>query len=263
MDKRARWLLLAVGAWTASSAAIAQETPDSQWQVTVSPYAWGKTLEGKVQAAELSSPVHVPLSEAFETLESVFMGEVSVDGPRWGAYIDYQGTDNREGHEAMGLPIEADIRMRSLTGALYYVAHEEALGGRTVHGEPRVFRIRPLVGARWSKARADLSVPGLIEGGKQAEWTDIIVGLRTDADISSRWNLSGHVDIGGFDPGKQFSLNGQAYLGYRITLAKRPALLRVGYAVLFQEYEQADFTGGRFVWNMTGQGPVAGFSITF
>jgi len=266
--KHAQFWLAALLAVAASGPALAQpatapQAQDLPWRVTVSPYAWGKTLEGKAQGAGLSSPVHVPLSEAFDTLEGVFMGEVSVDGPRWGGYLDYQGTDNREERQAMGLPLEADIRLRSLTGAVYYVAHEEDLGGETAHDEPRRFRIRPLAGVRWSRARADLAVPGVVQVGKQVEWTDVIVGLRTDADLSSRWNLSGHLDVGGFDPGDRFSLNAEASLGYRTRIATRPALLRVGYAILFQEYEQGDFTGDRFVWNMTGHGPVAGVSIQF
>ena len=254
--------LIAVTA-AASSTAVAQEAADPKWHVTISPYVWGKSLEGKVQAGGLSSPVDVPLSEAFETLENVFMGEVSVDGPRWGAYLDYQATDNLEEHEAFGLPLQADLRMRSLTAAAYYVAHEEELGGRTVHDQPRLFRISPLIGARWTKTRVDLSAPGPIAVGKQAEWTDIFVGFRANADISPRWTVSGHLDVGGFDPGQRFSLNAHTYLGYRTTLLKRPALLRVGYALLFQEHEQGDFTGDRFVWNMTQRGPVIGASITF
>lgn len=78
-----------------------------------------------------------------------------------------------------------------------------------------------------------------------------------------RWKLTGHIDVGGFDPGDRFSLHVHASLGYRTALLTRPALLRVGNAVLFQEYEQGDFTGDRFVWNMTGHGPTAGVSITF
>ena len=253
----------AAAALAAASGAQAQEAPESRLRLTVTPYVWAKTTEGKLQGAGLSSPVHVPFSEAFEKVEGVFMGEVSVDGPRWGGYVDYQCTDSRDERRVMGLPLEADIRLRSLTGAVYYVAHEEELGGRTVHGESRLFRIRPLAGARWSRARTDLAVPGLIEVGKQADWTDVIVGVRSDVDLGSRWKLTGHLDVGGFDPGDRFSLNAHASLGYRTTLLTRPALMRVGYAVLFQEYEQGDFTGDRFVWNMTGHGPTAGVSITF
>ncbi|WP_292036389.1 MULTISPECIES: hypothetical protein [unclassified Brevundimonas] len=259
----AGWVISAAVLCLGASSAAAQALSDRDWTVTVSPYVWAKTMQGRVQGAGLSTPVHVPFSEAFEKVEGVFMGEVAVDGPRWGAYVDYQGTDSRDERIALGLPIEADIRLRSLTGAVYYVAHEEELGGRTVHGAPRLLRIRPLAGARWSRTRADLAVPGLIEVGKQAEWTDVIVGLRTDADLNDRWKLTGHLDVGGFDPGERFSLNAQATLGYRTTVLTRPVLLRVGYAVLFQEYEQGDFTGDRFVWNMTGHGPMAGFSITF
>ena len=256
------WTSLAV-ALAVAGVALGQENPDPRWRVTISPYVWAKSMEGKLQGAGLSSPIHVPFSEAFDKVEGVFMGEVSVDGARWGGYVDYQGTDSRDERRVMGLPLEADIRLRSLTGAVYYVAHDEELGGRTVHGAPRLFRIRPLAGARWSRARADLAVPGLIEVGKQAEWTDIIVGVRTDADLNARWKLTGHLDVGGFDPGDRFSLNAHASLGYRTAVLTRPALLRVGYAVLFQEYEQGDFTGDRFVWNVTGHGPTAGVSITF
>lgn len=259
----AGWVMGAAALCVANSSEAGQATSGRDWKVTLTPYVWAKTMEGRVQAAGLSSPVHVPFSEAFEKVEGVFMGEIAVDGPRWGAYVDYQGTDSRDERLASGLPVEAEIQLRSLTGAVYYVAHEEELGGRTVHGDARLFRIRPLAGARWSRTRADLAVPGLVEVGKQAEWTDIIVGLRADADLDPRWKLTGHLDVGGFDPGDRFSLNAQASLGYRTTLLTRSALLRVGYAVLFQEYEQDDFTGSRFLWNMTGHGPTAGFSITF
>lgn len=256
------WVVSAVVLFSVTTSQ-AQTSPERGWGITVSPYVWAKSMEGKIQGATLSSPVNVPFSEAFDKVEGVFMGELSVDGPRWGGYVDYQGTDSRDERRVAGLPLEADIRLRSLTGAIYYIAHQEELGGKTVHDEPRVFRIRPLVGARWSRARADIAVPGLIETGKQAEWTDVIAGVRTDADLDARWKLTGHLDAGGFDPGERFSLNVHASLGYRTTLLGKPALLRVGYAVLFQEYEQVDFTGDRFVWNMTGHGPTAGVSITF
>lgn len=88
------------------------------------------------------------------------------------------------------------------------------------------------------------------------------VGM-SDESWVCRWKLTGHIDVGGFDPGDRFSLNAHASLGYRTALLTRPALLRVGNAVLFQEYEQGDFTGDRFVWNMMGHGPTAGASITF
>lgn len=70
--------------------------------MTISPYVWAKSMEGKLQGAGLSSPIHVPFSEAFEKVEGVFTGEVSVDGARWGGYVDYQGTDSRDERRVMG-----------------------------------------------------------------------------------------------------------------------------------------------------------------
>lgn len=261
-----KYLLAAIAlAWASASTAHAQESASqSDWSVTVSPYVFGKSLRGKVDGLGQSTPVDVPLSEAFKTLNGIFMGEISVDSPRWGAFLDYQGTDSRDELTALGLPVKAELHLNSLAGAIYYVAHEAELGGETVHGKPRVTRIRPLVGARWSKARAQLNVAnGVIDQDRHADWTDVIVGVRTDTDVSDRWQFSGHFDVGGFDPGKRFSMNGHATMNYRTHLANRPTTLRVGYEVLFQEYRQTDFLGDRFVWHMTQHGPTAGISITF
>lgn len=261
--KKKHWLAATALACAVSSPAMAVKASDSDWSVTVSPYVFGKSLKGKVNGFGVSAPVDVPLSEAFKTLDGVFMGEVSVDSPRWGAFIDYQGTNSRDNLEFLGQPVEAALHLNSIAGAVYYVAHEAELGGDTVHGTPRVNRIRPLVGARWSKARAKLEVPNIINQDRSAEWTDVIVGIRTDTDVSSRWQFSGHFDMGGFNPGTRFSMNGHATMNYRTQIARRPATLRVGYEVLFQEYQQNDFTGQRFIWHMTQHGPTAGVSITF
>lgn len=236
---------------------------ERSWRVTVSPYAWGKNLNGKIRLAGLSAPVHVPLSDAYETLESLLMGEITVETPRWGAFVDYQGTDNADTHTVMGLPVHAETELRSVTSGVFYKAYRKSLGGENANGEPRTTEVSPLIGARWSKARADLSVPGLINAGKQAEWTDVIVGVRTSSDISRRWNLSTNFDLGGFDPSERFSFSGDVHLGYRTQLLSRPLLAKVGYAVLLQKYEQTDFTGDRFVWDISSHGPVAGVTMVF
>ena len=261
--KKIYWLAATAIIWAASTTAMAQESTGSDWSVTVSPYVFGKSLKGKIQDGNLSSPVDVPLHESTKTLAGIFMGEVSVDSDRWGGYLNYQGTNNRDTLTLMGLPIKAKLHLNSLAGAAYYVAYEEEQGGMTVHGEPMKTRIRPLVGARWSRAWAEATTPNVISETRHVEWTDVIAGVRTEKDLSERWQLAGHFDMGGFNPGHRFSMNSYVHVNYRTHIASRPAILRAGYEVLFQEYKKTYESDDQFNWHITQHGPIVGMSITF
>ena len=85
-----------------------------------------------------------------------------------------------------------------------------------------------------------------------------------NADLTDRWNLFAEADVGGFDVGSKVSVNAQAYLGYRMEMLGKPTILRAGYRLLYQDYENDDFTGAnKFRWDVSQYGPVVGFSMRF
>jgi hypothetical protein len=85
-----------------------------------------------------------------------------------------------------------------------------------------------------------------------------------NADLTDRWNLFAEADVGGFDVGSKVSVNAQAYLGYRMEMLGKPTILRAGYRLLYQDYENDDFTGAnKFRWDVSQHGPVVGFSMRF
>ena len=154
------------------------------------------------------------------------------------------------------------IKTTILAAGVYYRAYDLALGGNTVFGEPRHFTVEPTIGVRWTKLEADADA-GFAGLNKSADWTDPFVGIRLSGDLDERWNLAGEADIGGFGAGSKLAINAQAYLGYRTEMFSHPSILRVGYRYLSQDYATDDFTGNRFRWNVTQQGPVIGFSMRF
>lgn len=244
----------AAGAQTAAGA--------GDWRVTVSPYVWATSLDGRVALAGHKAPVDVPFSDAFEQLDSVVMGDVEVRHDCWGVFADYQYARTSESVSLMGVPAQFGTRATTVTGGVIFRVIDDPLGGRTAFGDPRSFRAEPIIGARWSKLRADLETP-LGATQKGAEWTDLLLGLRVEGDVSRRWVLRAQVDAGGLGGDNRHSLSWQALASYRNPVGGGAVAVNAGYRLLHQVYEQDDFTGQRFDWKVSRHGPVLGLSLTY
>lgn len=232
------------------------------WAVIVSPYAWAASLKGNAALAGLTTDVDVPFSDVFDHLDFVAMGNIEITNGLWGVYFDAQHVKTSQDEELLSHEIALGITTTTLAAGAFYRVYEKELGGETVFGAPRRFSLEPTAGVRWTRLKAEPSVLGF-STEKSADWTDPFVGLRLNADLTERWNLFTEADVGGFGVGSKKSVNAQAYLGYRTEMFGKPTILRAGYRLLYQDYEGADFTGGRFRWDVTQHGPVAGFSIRF
>lgn len=252
-------LLLAL---SGGASAFAQPSAGEPWRVTVSPYVWATSLDGNVRLAGHKAPVDVSASDAFDQLESVVMGDIEVRRGRWAGFVDYQYARTNEGVSLMGVPAELGTRSTTVSAGVLYRLVDDPLGGRTAFGDMRSFRVEPLVGARWSKLRADLNTP-LGATQKGAEWTDLLLGLRIEGDVSEHWTLRAQAEAGGLGDDDRHSLSWQALASYRTPLAGGAVSINAGYRLLHQNYEQDDFTGQRFDWKVTRHGPVLGLSLTY
>jgi len=162
----------------------------------------------------------------------------------------------------LGIPANLGTRTTTLSGGLLYRLIDDPLGGRTAFGDLRSLRVEPIVGARWSKVQADLATP-LGATRKGAEWTDLMLGLRIEGDVTDRWTLRAQVDAGGLGDNDRNSVSWQALASYRTPLGDGAVSVNAGYRLLQQNYEQDDFTGQRFDWKVSRHGPVLGLSLTY
>lgn len=236
---------------------------EKEWTVVVSPYAWAASLRGNASLAGFDTDVDIPFSEILGHLDLAVMGNVEITNDRWGVYFDGQHVKTTQEEHILENEVGLGIKTTTLSTGAFFVAYETELGGDTVFGKPRTLTIEPTAGVRWTQLKADVSALG-IRAKKSADWTDPFIGLRLNADLTDRWNLFSEVDVGGFDVGSKISVNAQTYLGYRTSMFGKPAIMRVGYRLLYQDYEGDDFTGAsKFRWNVTQHGPVVGFSMLF
>ncbi|WP_037217713.1 hypothetical protein [Rhizobium sp. IBUN] len=237
--------------------------PEREWAVIVSPYVWAASLKGNASLAGFDTDVDVPFSEIFDHLDLALMGNVEVTNGKWGVYFDGQHVQTSQDERVFAHEIGIDIKTTTLAAGAFFKAYEVELGGQTVFGKPRTISFEPTVGVRWTELKADVSAFG-VSSTKSSDWADPFIGLRMNADLTDRWNLFAEADVGGFDVGSKVSVNAQAYLGYRMEMLGKPTILRAGYRLLYQDYENDDFTGAnKFRWDVSQHGPVVGFSMRF
>ena len=250
------------GALILLCAAATSAQAEEGWSLTISPYVWASSLDGKAALAGQRTHVDIPFSEALEHLDLAALGEVEIMRGRWGLYLDGQYVKTSQDEELLSQELALGITKVNAMAGVFYRIYDSPQGGDTVTGQPRRFVVEPMVGARWTKLKANVEVLGF-STSKKADWTEPFVGVRSSLDLTDRWNLSGEADVGGFDIDDRRSANAQAFVGYRMHLLSRPAMLRAGYRVLYQSYETGDFTGQTFRWDVTQQGPVIGLSMGF
>jgi hypothetical protein len=237
--------------------------PEREWAVIVSPYVWAASLKGNASLAGFDTDVDVLFSEIFDHLDLALMGNVEVTNGKWGVYFDGQHVQTSQDERVFAHEIGIDIKTTTLAAGAFFKAYEVELGGQTVFGKPRTISFEPTVGVRWTELKADVSAFG-VSSTKNSDWADPFIGLRMNADLTDRWNLFAEADVGGFDVGSKVSVNAQAYLGYRMEMLGKPTILRAGYRLLYQDYENDDFTGAnKFRWDVSQHGPVVGFSMRF
>jgi len=239
--------------------------PERDWLVILSAYGWAASLDGKASLAGFDTDVDVSFSDVLDHLDLAAMGHAEITNGRWGVYVDAQHVQTSQDEELLENELALKIRTSQVMVGGFFQAYEADLGGTTVFGRPRTVSIEPTAGVRWTKFEADATLPGLgLNAARDVDWFEPFVGVRVNADLTERWNIWAQADIGGFQPNEKFSLQGQAYLGYRTLLFGKPTVLRAGYRVLHQEYRTTDFTGVTpFRWDVTQQGPVIGLSMQF
>lgn len=231
--------------------------------VIVSPYVWAASLGGDVGLAGFGSAIHLPFSDILGHLDVAAMGNVEIAKGRGGVYLDAQYVKTSQQEQLLAMPVDLTVKITRISGGFFYKAIVVPLDGRGRTGGARSLSIAPMAGLHWTSLAIGASAP-ILQTHKRARWVDPFIGVRLNADLSPRWTLFAQADVGGFGISSTLSIDAQASLGYRLPVAGRPAILRLGYRYIRQDHSQRDFTGlSHFVWDTEQKGPVAGVSVVF
>ncbi len=238
---KAALALLAIGA----APAAAQD-----WNVQITPYAWGTGVGGNVRPVPGGPTLSFDqgLSEVLEDLDAAFFLTGYARSGRFVFLGDYsRSVSSRSGRvPVLGLPARGEVEQSSITLAAGYRAYS---------GPELTLDV--LAGIRHWSIEAEATtpvVPGL-SAGVDIDFTDPILALRTNIPLSERWSLIAYGDLGGFGAGSEWTGQVVATVNWQ---ANDSLYLSAGYRHLFVDYDD----GGPAV-DVSFSGPLLGLTYRF
>ena len=232
------------------------------WQFSVTPYMWAVSVDSKVTIGNYSTSSTMTFSDIWNDLQ--IAGEIHLEARKgkFGFFLDptylklqqdstFTGTRNGATPPPVrDLTLAADMWLVEF-GAFYQV------GKWSVGGNGRSLSVDVLGGGCYWYLHGSLDTSSLVNPTSTNHFVDPIVGATLRADLTEKLMVYLRGDIGGFGVGSDFSWNGAALFGYRITPAVTALL---GYRMLYLDYKAGS---SRARYDITMQGPIGGIVFMF
>ena len=241
-------------AFGGTAAPASMETPaaSSGWEFRVEPYGWLTGLNGDVEIANRSVAVDESFSDLFEHLDLAAALQFEARNGRWGIIADGFYTELSNSADLGDVNYgSADIESQQFLGELYaaYRITEGVSGFLDVYA-----------GLRYNYFSADLSANGVnptpdFDLSKSKNWTDPLIGLRGQWNITEKIFLAAKGDVGGFGVSSDLAWTLQGTIGYQFT---PNVSSEIGY-----RYLHTDYTDGGFKYDVAQAGLFTGLNIKF
>ncbi len=195
---------------------------DGDWGLAVTPFIWGPSTVGTITLLDQPADVDLPIWDEIASLQMILAGDVAV---RWRDlvlnvntwYIDL-GTSFNDG--TTNGRVGFDIWLTDT-----YAKYGFAFG----RGKER---LELLAGARIYSAALGLNIADGPRLDDDHNWVQPLIGLEYQSSWSDKWQFRAHADMGGFDPGDDFSSNLNAAFGRRFFTR---STLWFGYKMLWTQ----------------------------
>lgn len=248
----------------AVAAGGANAEPEEGLSLTLMPYVWFAGIDGEVGAHGAKATVSENFVDILDQTDSLlgFVGRGDLRYGRWGGYFDVTylrlGVDEVS-PKGFG---EADLKTdQALVDAalLYRVADTRSKDGT---GDGRGLSLDLLAGVRYNHVKNDLDFVALGSLGQSKDWVDPIVGGELTLDLSERWGVKVHGDVGGFGAASDLTWSAFGAVSYRFTLGGVRSAVFAGYKAVGTDYSSGSGLN-EFTWDAVLHGPILGLIFTF
>lgn len=227
------------------------------WTVTLTPYVWLQGTTGDLKVRGLETRIDDTFLDVVKGTDTVLAGFAHLDARQgnWGFYLEgnYSYTSTR-GETGFGGSVEIRTGLTIVeAGGLLTLADGKA----GADGMFQSWRLEALAGLRYVSFKAKLDV-GPISAERTIDWVDPLVGFNGIVDLSPRWTIVTHADVGGFGIGSNFTSNLYGLLGYRSTIFGAGVLSTIGYRGLYIDRNDSSRNNSADVWL---HGPVLGLTF--
>ena len=185
LGKRSALALLTLGASLVYGSGVANAQESGGWDFRLTPYLWALALDGTTAAAGNDVPVDADFGDILDLANFAFSVNMELNNGQWFVVLD---------------PMYADLEMDIETGGPFGGTVEielilvDALVGYSFTDYLDVY-----TGARYYDQDITIIPEMLPEVALGDDWTDILLGVRFQSDISEKWSFTGKLDgaIGG------------------------------------------------------------------
>jgi hypothetical protein len=211
--------------WKASIAlAILFAAPASaqQWDWSVSPYLWASAIDGTVVTGPLESDVSVSFSDIVDILRGAALVRLEGQNAKHGVFGDlvYLRLKETNARDTIGGSLELKLDSLIVEGAYFRRLSE-------------TFALE--LGARYWDLETTLRPAILPAVTTRADFVDAFVGIRSEFEISEKWELLFRGNVGG--GGSDFAAGMQ--IDFRRSFASGNSL-DIGYRALDIDYEDGE-----------------------
>jgi hypothetical protein len=235
-------LALSVSVMLMPAVATAQESDG--WNFRITPYLWMLGLDGTTAALGNDVPVEADFGDILDLLNVALSANMEWNNGKWFVVLDPMWADLEMDIDTGG-PIGGTVEIELIIA--------DALVGLSLSENFDIY-----AGARYYDQDITVIPNTLPEIGLGDDWTDILLGIRVNSDMSGKWSFTGKLDaaVGGDSDSaiyaqlmflRQIGDNKHFDIGYR--------------------YYDVDYESGSgltlFKWDAEHSGPVVGFSWQF
>jgi hypothetical protein len=213
------------------------------WQYSITPYLWNVSFDGNTSSGDNDFPIDVDYSFfTLDNLDNVLSLNFEANNGRFGILFD--GLRARYSDSASNRLFDTTlaVELGYLEGAVSYTP--SAFDNVDIIGGVRYFFLDTQVQFN----------PGPATEGDYT-WTDPLVGLRYQDNLTNNWRYQLRGDVGGFGVSSDLVLN---LLG-----AIRYSFNKTFTAELGYRYLSIDFTEDDFLYDVSMHGLVVGLGIHF
>lgn len=215
----------------------AESSSADKWKFDASLYGWGASMGGQTATG---TNVDVDFNDLLNNLELAFMGAFGAHKGKWSFLADVIYLDVSESATISGVPVKVELESWIVTPFVAY----------TVYGTER-WDLGLLGGARYLYMNPDLSIGPYRSSKSESIW-DGIIGVRGNINLSEKWYLPYHLDLGAGE--SDFTWQALLGIGYHFSRID----LSAGY-----RYLKWDFGSDKVIKEMDISGPFAGLRIRF
>ncbi len=236
---------------------------DGEWNFTVAPYMWAVSMHGKVTVGDYSTSSSMSFSDIMENLQIGGLMHMEARKGRFGFFADPIYLKMKEDKTLTGVgsgaappptrDITATVETWLVEFGVIYQAGKWQLDGRD---GARSASLDIYGGGRYWYMHSSLDTSGPENPTSSVDFTDPMIGLSFNTNLTEKVVLNLRGDIGGFGVGSDFSWSAAALVGYRFTPGVTGFL---GYRALYLDYKTSH--SPRF--NVTMQGPITGIQFAF